>query len=90
MAVTGCSDARSALVVLGGKDTHVGKRLLLLANPTERPLTWSISAGGATVGAARLRVRQVADDDAAVRRFTPASPVVVMPAYGVQLVAVSR
>lgn len=64
--------------------------MLLLANPTGRSLTWSISAGGATVGAARLRVRQVSDEDAAVRRFTPASPVVVMPAYGVQLVLGSR
>ena len=76
--------------MLGGKDTHAGKRLLLLADPTERPLTRSVSAGGATVGAARLRVRQVSDEDAAVRRFTPASRVVNMPAYGVQLVAVSR
>jgi hypothetical protein len=90
VAVSGSRDAKSALVVLGGNDAHAGKRMLLLANPSALSLTWSASAAGATVGAARLRVYQVSDEDAAVRSFTPAAPVVVMPAYGVQLVAVSR
>jgi len=45
-----------------------------------RSLTRSVAAGGATVGAGRLRVRQAHDEDAGVRGFTPASSVVVMPA----------
>jgi hypothetical protein len=90
VAVSGASDARSALVVLEGKDADTGERMVLPANPPALCLTWSVSAGGATAGAGRLRVRQVSDEDAGVRGLTPATRVVVMPAYGVQLVAVSR